>query len=54
MSELVFYLMAAVTVLCALGVITRPNPVHSALFLVMTLFMLAVFYVILEAHLAPA
>ncbi len=54
MSELVFYLLAAITVLCALGVITRPNPVHSALFLVMTLFMLAVFYIILEAHLVAA
>jgi len=53
-SELVFYLLAAVTVLCALGVITRPNPVHSALSLVMTLFMLAVFYIILEAHLVAA
>jgi NADH-quinone oxidoreductase subunit J len=53
-SELVFYLMAAATVFCALGVITRPNPVHSALFLVMTLFMLAVFYIILEAHLVAA
>ncbi|MFQ5352443.1 MAG: NADH-quinone oxidoreductase subunit J [Candidatus Binatia bacterium] len=54
MSETLFFVLSGLAVASALGVITRPNPVHSALCLVATLFLLAVFYVALEAHLVAA
>ncbi len=38
----------------ALGVILRPNPVHAALSLVLTLFGIAVHFVALEAHFLAA
>ena len=38
----------------ALGVILRPNPVHAALSLVLTLFGVAVHFVALEAHFLAA
>jgi NADH-quinone oxidoreductase subunit J len=45
----VFFLFAAIAVVFAIIVITHKNPVVSALSLVMTLFALAVMYVLLEA-----
>lgn len=54
MSVTVFYLLSALTVAAALGVILYRNPVHSALSLVATLFLLAVYYAFLQAHLVAA
>jgi len=53
-SEVVFGLLAAVTVAGAVGVITRKNPVHSALLLIATLMSVAGIYVLLEAEFLAA
>jgi NADH-quinone oxidoreductase subunit J len=53
-SGMVFGLLAAVTVLGAIGVITRKNPVHSALLLIATLMSVAGIYVMLEAEFLAA
>jgi NADH-quinone oxidoreductase subunit J len=53
--ELVVFVAAAVMVLGgAIGVIVRPNPVHAALSLVLTLFGVAVLFVAQEAHFLAA
>lgn len=54
MSEFWFYLLAGMTVAAATGVILLRNPVHSALSLVVTLFLVAVNYIALQAHLVAA
>src|SRR6185295_219933 len=53
-GEIVFGLLAAVTVMGAIGVITRKNPVHSALLLIATLMSVAGIYVLLEAEFLAA
>jgi len=45
-----FYLFAAVTVFSALRVVTARNPVHSALFLVLTFFSAAAIWLLLRAE----
>ncbi len=53
--ELAVFLIAAAVVLAgALGVVLRPNPVHAALSLVMTLFGVAVLFVEEDAHFLAA
>lgn len=53
--ELVVFVVAALMILGgALGVILRPNPVHAALSLVLTLFGIAVLFVAQEAHFLAA
>lgn len=55
MGELVVFLVAALIVLSgAIGVVASPNPVHSALFLIQTLFGVAVLFVLQEAHFLAA
>ena len=54
MSALLFYPLAFLTVIAALGVVLNRNPVRSSLSLVAALFGLAIFYVALEAHLVAA
>lgn len=54
MGAALFLLVAVLTVVAALGVVLHPNPVKSALFLVVTLFLLAVVFVLLEAHMIAA
>jgi NADH-quinone oxidoreductase subunit J len=54
MSEISFYLLAGATVAAASGVLFLRNPVHCALSLVMALFLIAVGYVALGAHLIAA
>lgn len=54
MSEIAFYLLAGATVAAASGVLFLRNPVHCALSLVMALFLIAVGYVALGAHLIAA
>jgi NADH-quinone oxidoreductase subunit J len=53
--ELAVFVVAGAMVLAgALGVILRPNPVHAALSLILTLFGVAVHFVALEAHFLAA
>lgn len=54
MELLVFVLAAAMVLAGALGVITRSNPVHAALSLVLTLFGIAVMFVSHNAHFLAA
>jgi len=49
-QTLLFYLFAAVTVVSALRVVTARNPVHSALFLVLTFFSAAAIWLLLRAE----
>ena len=46
----IFYLLSALTVFAALRVITSRNPVHAALFLVLTFFSTAGIWLLLEAE----
>ena len=53
--ELFVFVAAAVMILAgAIGVIIRPNPIHAALSLVLTLFGIAVLFVSLNAHFLAA
>ncbi len=47
----VFWALALPLVLAAVGVILHPSPVYSALALVLALFLLAVYFLFLGAHL---
>jgi NADH-quinone oxidoreductase subunit J len=49
-ESIVFYFFAAVTVVSALSVISVRNPVHAALFLVLTFFSSAFIWMLLEAE----
>ena len=49
MAQLVFIVIGLVTLIAALGVVTTRNMVHAALFLIVTLFGVAVMYVLLSA-----
>lgn len=48
--SILFYIFAVVAVFAALMVITRRNPVISALYLLLCLFSLAMIYALLNAH----
>ncbi|MGA1506035.1 MAG: NADH-quinone oxidoreductase subunit J [Ilumatobacteraceae bacterium] len=54
MELVVFVLASAMMLVGALGVITRSNPVHAALSLILTLFGVAVHFVALEAYFLAA
>ena len=55
MSEEIVFIVSAVIVLTgAIGVVAARNPVHSALFLVQTLFGVAVLFLLQEAHFLAA
>ena len=54
MQMFVFVLATAMVLVGAIGVITRSNPVHAAMSLVLTLFGIAVHFVALEAHFLAA
>lgn len=49
-----FYALALVTVVSALLVVTRRNPVHSAIFLIVTLLSVALLYLQLQAEFLAA
>lgn len=49
-EEFIFYVVAAVTVLGALGVVLARNIVHSALFLVLALLAVAAVFILLAAE----
>ncbi len=49
-EEVIFYVVAAVTVIGGLGVVLSRNVVHSALFLILTLLAVAGIFVLLAAE----
>ena len=51
MTEVIFFIFAALALTGALGVVLARNPVHSALFLVVTLVSVAVFFIQEQAQL---
>ncbi|HSH85371.1 MAG TPA: NADH-quinone oxidoreductase subunit J [Guyparkeria sp.] len=48
--QILFYVFASVAVIAALRVVTVKNPVHAALFLVLTFFSTALVWVLMEAE----
>jgi NADH-quinone oxidoreductase subunit J len=54
MAALIFYVCAVAIIVGALGVVLAHNPVHSALFLLLTLVSVAVLFVQLDAALVAA
>ncbi len=50
MLEYVFYILAAISIVCALMMVVSKNPIHSVLFLIATFFSIAGHFVILNAH----
>ncbi|OFV85887.1 MAG: NADH-ubiquinone/plastoquinone oxidoreductase subunit 6 [Acidobacteria bacterium RIFCSPHIGHO2_02_FULL_67_57] len=53
-AQAVFYALAGVAVVSALLVITRRNPVHSAIWLIITLLSVALLYLQLQAEFIAA
>jgi NADH-quinone oxidoreductase subunit J len=49
-TDFLFFAFAGVTIMAALGVVTSKNPVHSALFLVLTFFSASAIWLMLEAE----
>ena len=49
-SEIIFFLVGAVAIASAFGVILHPHPVYSALSLVVALFQIAVLFILLDAQ----
>ena len=49
-TDFLFFAFAGVTITAALGVVVSKNPVHSALFLVLTFFSCAAIWLMLEAE----
>ncbi len=54
MSPFTFFPLAALIIASALGVILNLHPIRSALCLAVTLFLMAVMFVFLDAHLVAA
>ncbi len=48
-EQIIFLIVAAVTLVAGVSVVTSRNMIHSALWLILALFGIAVFYVLLEA-----
>jgi NADH-quinone oxidoreductase subunit J len=53
-TEILFYAFSGVLLVSAVGVITARNPVHAALFLVLTLVSVAVLFLLQDAELLAA
>jgi NADH-quinone oxidoreductase subunit J len=49
-AEVVFWLLALLAIVTALGVVTVPNVVHAALFLILSLLSVAGFYILLSSE----
>jgi NADH-quinone oxidoreductase subunit J len=49
-EEVIFYFIAALTVLASLGVVTARNVIHSALFLILALIAFAGIFILLAAE----
>ncbi len=54
MQEILFFVLAAMAVLSALGMLLNKNPVYSVLLLIVTLFAIAGLYVLLNASFIAA
>ena len=54
MSLVAFVIVASLAVASALGLVLKRNPIHGALFLVINLFCVAVFYLMLGAEFLAA
>ncbi|MFN8627135.1 MAG: NADH-quinone oxidoreductase subunit J [Candidatus Binatia bacterium] len=54
MPPVVFLILAALLIVSALSVVLQPSPVRSALSLVVTLFVMAVMFLLLDAQLVAA
>ena len=50
METLLFWLLAVIALIAAASMIIQRNPVHSALFLIITLLSLAGLFLLLSAH----
>lgn len=50
MNQSIFYLLGFITVLFALLVVFAKNPIHSALYMVMTFFSITCHYILLNAQ----
>ncbi|HEV8676425.1 MAG TPA: NADH-quinone oxidoreductase subunit J [Methylomirabilota bacterium] len=50
MEWVAFAVVAGLAIVCAVGLVVRPNPLHGALFLVGNLFCVAVLYLMLRAE----
>ncbi len=50
LEKLIFYVLSAVVILAATMVVTRRNPVHSALFLILTFFACSGIWMLAEAE----
>ncbi|HZI02049.1 MAG TPA: NADH-quinone oxidoreductase subunit J, partial [Flavisolibacter sp.] len=49
-TQIVFYLLSALSIISALLVITSKNPVHSVLWLIVTFFTISGHYILLNAQ----
>ena len=49
-QQLVFWILSALAIGCALGVILSRNPVNSVIFLILTFFMISGHYILLNAQ----
>jgi len=49
-TDFLFFAFSGATIMAALGVVTSKNPVHSALFLVLTFFSCSAIWLMLEAE----
>jgi NADH-quinone oxidoreductase subunit J len=49
-AEVVFWLLALLAIVSAIGVVTMPNVVHAALFLILSLLAVAGFYILLSSE----
>lgn len=54
MDHVTFFALALPLIVVATMVVVHPSPVYSALCLVMTLFLLAVYFLFLDAHMVAA
>lgn len=50
LGEIMFFLLGAIAIVSALGVILHPHPVYSALCLVIALFQIAALFILLDAQ----
>src|SRR5882757_1812231 len=54
LPEILFYVFAALTLLCGVLVVTQRNPVNSAMFLVLTIISMAGLFLLLHAFFLAA
>jgi NADH-quinone oxidoreductase subunit J len=54
MATYIHYILGVLTVLCSIGVVCSKKPLNSALFLVMTLFLVAAHFAVQQAHFLAA